>query len=238
MIWDKICLDEGKGGLGVSDVSSSNISLLGKWWDKFYSNEKNLWKQIILHKYYKGESWRNIEDLQCASVSRVWSYIVGLGHGSLASYGIFNNCFKWCLGSGNSINFWKSTWCGTNPLSQVFPRAFSLSVATCILLKMEYHLGTFHGSEPLVAELHQRLRNYLICYSEFKSIPTALTRECGFMEEEKTTHQLWHTLYCNHMVEFLRKYSALVSGTSSLQRKSVYSAGGSFYKDFQPKLSS
>lgn len=49
-------LDRDKGGVELIFIHVvRNVSLLlGKWWSKFYSNEGNLWRQLILQKYYKG----------------------------------------------------------------------------------------------------------------------------------------------------------------------------------------
>lgn len=120
-------MSKNRGGLEVPNVYLRNITLLGKWWSKLYSNEGNLWKQIILNKYYSGDSWREIGDLQCSSVLRVWLDIVGLGNINFEHSNIFNEGFKWCLGSGNKINFWKSIWLGNSPLFSSFPRLYKLS---------------------------------------------------------------------------------------------------------------
>lgn len=42
VIWEKICLDKNKGGLSMPNIHNRNVSLLGKWWHKFYSNENNV----------------------------------------------------------------------------------------------------------------------------------------------------------------------------------------------------
>lgn len=78
--WDKICMSKNTGGLGVPNIFLYNTALLGKWWSKYYAKENNLWKQIVLHKYYNGESWREIVDTQCSSISNVWSNIISLGN--------------------------------------------------------------------------------------------------------------------------------------------------------------
>lgn len=86
-----------------------------------------MWKQIVLHKYYKGERWHEIRDVQCCSVSKVWSNIISLGSAESDFASLFHNSFKWSLGSGSNISFWNSVWIGTMPLSRVFPRLFNLS---------------------------------------------------------------------------------------------------------------
>lgn len=152
----------------MPNIFHSNISLLGKWWSKFYSSENNQWKQIILHKYYRGW-WRKIEDVQCSSISNVWSDIIKLGNQESEFANLFNNSFKWILGSGSKIKFWKSIWIGNTPLANVFlgyltcPLRKILMSGTCTPLKMDQFDGTYPGKDLRVEELHPRKWNCSIC---------------------------------------------------------------------------
>lgn len=65
--------------------------------------------------------------MHCNSLSKVWQDIVNLGQNFGVQCNIFYNSFKWRVGSGELINFWKSNWLGTNPLCKVFPCLFNLS---------------------------------------------------------------------------------------------------------------
>ncbi|GKV52113.1 hypothetical protein SLEP1_g58708 [Rubroshorea leprosula] len=49
--WERICRNKKKGGLGVKDIRSFNLALLGKWWDKLAKGEEGLWFKLIKEKY-------------------------------------------------------------------------------------------------------------------------------------------------------------------------------------------
>ena len=49
--WETVCLPKEQGGLGVKDITSFNISLLGKWkWD-LLQNQGETWTRVLEAKY-------------------------------------------------------------------------------------------------------------------------------------------------------------------------------------------
>jgi len=42
--------------------------------------------------------------------------------------GWFQSVIQWKVGSGDKIRFWEDVWLGSNKLSNLFPRLFSLSM--------------------------------------------------------------------------------------------------------------
>ena len=44
--WETVCLPKEDGGLGVKDISSFNLSLLGKWKWKLFQNQGELWSGV------------------------------------------------------------------------------------------------------------------------------------------------------------------------------------------------
>lgn len=48
--WSVVCLPKDQGGLGVLDLRTMNLSLLGKWLWRL-ENEEGQWQEIIKKKY-------------------------------------------------------------------------------------------------------------------------------------------------------------------------------------------
>jgi len=58
-----------EGGLGAKDITSFNISLLGKWkWDLF-QNQGKTWARVLQSKY---GGWRNLDGAQRTSSDSMW----------------------------------------------------------------------------------------------------------------------------------------------------------------------
>jgi hypothetical protein len=49
--WDVVCQPKCKGGLGVRDIRTVNISLLSKWRWRLLHSDNSLWKEVIRGKY-------------------------------------------------------------------------------------------------------------------------------------------------------------------------------------------
>lgn len=66
--WSLIELPKEMGGLGVGNIMYKNLSLIFKWWWRFYESDNSLWKTILISvhsvKGFKAssETFRNIKD--------------------------------------------------------------------------------------------------------------------------------------------------------------------------------
>ncbi|XP_014630645.2 uncharacterized protein LOC114410772 [Glycine soja] len=49
--WDTVCLPKEKGGLGIKDISTFNMAMLGKWRWNLFHDEGQLWAKILVSKY-------------------------------------------------------------------------------------------------------------------------------------------------------------------------------------------
>ena len=67
--WETVCLPKEDGGLGVKDISSFNLSLLGKWKWKLFQNQGELWVRVIESKY---GGWRNLSEARSANNESTW----------------------------------------------------------------------------------------------------------------------------------------------------------------------
>nr|KAJ0210611.1 hypothetical protein LSAT_V11C400216830 [Lactuca sativa] len=89
--WDKVLASVVDGGLGVGSLKAQNLALLGKWWWRFKSNKKVLWKDVITAIYGK-EGGFNAPS-RARRKGFCWGTIVNL-HSDLSKLGRF-----WKLGS-------------------------------------------------------------------------------------------------------------------------------------------
>ena len=67
--WETVCLPKEDGGLGVKDINSFNLSLLGKWkWNLFHS-QGELWARVLESKYV---GWRGLSKITRGKGESVW----------------------------------------------------------------------------------------------------------------------------------------------------------------------
>ena len=109
--WKMVCLEKKKGGLGVRNLSLTNIALLCKWsW--WYVNEREaLWKQVISQNYgEENGGWRSREVRERFGV-RLWKAI-------RKEWKYLSGRLAYQVGNGQRVRFWLDKWCGDEPLSE------------------------------------------------------------------------------------------------------------------------
>jgi hypothetical protein len=125
--WSVVCRDRKKGGLGVRDIRIVNLSLLTKWRWRLLSPGRPLWKEVLVAKY--GEyilhhvNWSNFRTP--SSASSWWKNLIAIDK-AVPNSNWFVDAVGRNLGNGSSTFFWTHKWIGDAPLSEVFPRWFSL----------------------------------------------------------------------------------------------------------------
>ena len=125
--WDKICQPKDKCGLGVIDIGKFNLALLGKWIWRLKSEERSLWKDILVSKY--GE-WRDLRSQGQKSKDSVWRRDLRKVW-NLEEWGNdFEDRGQWEVGDGKEIRFWEDKWLDNDTLLHKFPRLFSVSLDT------------------------------------------------------------------------------------------------------------
>ncbi|GKV43560.1 hypothetical protein SLEP1_g50839 [Rubroshorea leprosula] len=137
-----MCVEKGKGGLGVVDLERKNGALLGKWWFRLGDGLDSLWKRVIWGKYYGGRRERDVTSVECLNMSRIWKDIVSLGSRSERLSKMLVRGFKWEVGDGSCVDFWSDKWVGDKSLKELYPRLFVLAVRTEGILK---DMGVWRG---------------------------------------------------------------------------------------------
>ncbi|GKV02020.1 hypothetical protein SLEP1_g14507 [Rubroshorea leprosula] len=125
--WDVVCGNKAQGGLGVSDLRRKNWALLGKWWFRFGDGVGSLWKRVVREKYYEGRCEVDITAISNLRVSKVWKDIISIGGRSVRLRNMLGNGFRWEVGCGSRVGFWREKWAGDNSLRDLCPRLFALA---------------------------------------------------------------------------------------------------------------
>jgi len=67
--WEKVCLPKERGGLGIKDINTFNLALLGKWKWHLLHNQGELWAKVLESRY---GGWRGLEDEARAANESAW----------------------------------------------------------------------------------------------------------------------------------------------------------------------
>ncbi|GKV02234.1 hypothetical protein SLEP1_g14693 [Rubroshorea leprosula] len=110
------------------DLRRKNWALLGKWWHRFGEDVESLWKRIVSEKYYGGKR----EEVDITAVgnwrtSRIWRDIISVGGRSRRLKNMLVEGFRWEVGEGKRVGFWRELWVGYKNLRDLFPRLYELS---------------------------------------------------------------------------------------------------------------
>ncbi|GJT14415.1 putative RNA-directed DNA polymerase, eukaryota, reverse transcriptase zinc-binding domain protein [Tanacetum coccineum] len=122
--WEKVLSPRNKGGIGIGRLSTSNHSLLAKWWWRFRIEEHALWCKVIwsIHGVWGGL----IEDSNTSTSSGLWLRIMKLKT-DLNLIGIdLPMLFKKKVGNGQNTRFWHDNWLGGVSLHTFFPWLYRL----------------------------------------------------------------------------------------------------------------
>ncbi|GLT30007.1 hypothetical protein SLA2020_048330 [Shorea laevis] len=126
--WDYVCTSKKKGGLGVLDLRRKNWALLGKWWFRFGDGVEGLWKRVVWEKYYGGRQEVDITAVDTVRLSRIWRDVISIGLRSVRLKNMLVKGFRWVVGDGSQVDFWKAVWVGEKTLRELCPRLFQLAV--------------------------------------------------------------------------------------------------------------
>ena len=67
--WETMCLPKEAEWLGVKDINSFNVSLLGKWRWSLFQSQKELWAKVLVSKY---EGWRGLSEVTSGRGESAW----------------------------------------------------------------------------------------------------------------------------------------------------------------------
>ena len=117
--WSTVCTLLSSGGLGIRNLRTFNVALLGKWLWRFGQERGALWRQVIEVKY--GCDWGG----WCSS-SFFGPYGVGLWKNIRRGWHSLSRFILYEIGDGSKVQFWLDRWCGSSPLPDLYPDLFRI----------------------------------------------------------------------------------------------------------------
>ena len=66
---ETICLPKEKGGLGLKDIKTFNLALLGKWKWNLFKHQGELWDRVLESKY---DGWRSLDITSRDTNESIW----------------------------------------------------------------------------------------------------------------------------------------------------------------------
>ncbi|GJT54284.1 hypothetical protein Tco_0989338 [Tanacetum coccineum] len=120
--WSQVLPSFDKGGLNIGCLKAFNLALLQKWRWRMFSSPNTLWVNTIkaLHGQDSG-----LDNKGC-SFNGTWSRIVGTSNFLHSKDIIPLNSFRFKVGYGTRIRFWKDIWIGDSPLLTRYNRLYRL----------------------------------------------------------------------------------------------------------------
>ncbi|WVZ49884.1 hypothetical protein U9M48_001207 [Paspalum notatum var. saurae] len=109
--WDQIRQPKEQGGLGIIDLEVQNKCLLSKCLFKLV-NEDGIWQTILRNKYLKSKPFGS--GTKRPGVSQFWAGLMDVKQ-DFISLGSFH------IGDGS-----QDTWCGNQPLKNIYPSLFNI----------------------------------------------------------------------------------------------------------------
>ena len=109
--WQLVSQKKDVGGLGIPDMRSLNLALLGAWIFRYHLNSNAIWRSIVDFKYKTEDP--NMLCCPTVGVSPFWKGVLWVVQA--ARMGI-----KWVIGNGRKVRFWEDIWLGNISLATVY----------------------------------------------------------------------------------------------------------------------
>ena len=123
--WDKVCLPKERGGLGIKDINTFNLALLGKWKLHLLQCQGDLWARVLESKY---GGWRGGEEVGRTANESIWWRDIKRAMGHSYQGRALQDGFRWKVGAGDRIKFWEDRWlCQEESLAEKYPRIYLIS---------------------------------------------------------------------------------------------------------------
>ena len=100
--WETVCLPKEKGSLGIKDIDTFNIALLGKWRWNLFQHEGQLWARVLESKY---GGWRGLDEAHRDNHESIWWRDLKMVVQNSQQGMELSNSIEWRLGCGDRIKF-------------------------------------------------------------------------------------------------------------------------------------
>ena len=149
--WSMVCTLLASGGLGIRNLRTFNVALLGKWLWRFGQERDALWCQVIEVKYdCDWSGWCSSSSFAPHGVS-FWKNIRRGWH-SLSRF------FLYEIGDGSKVQFWVDSWCGSSSLVDRYPGLFRFCrrKEASVTDLMRFTNGVVHWEIHFCRDVHNR----------------------------------------------------------------------------------
>ena len=139
--WETVCLSKEKGGLGLKDIKTFNLALLGKWKWNLFQHQGQLWATVLESKY---GGWRSLDATSRDTNESIWwrDFKMAFHHSQQGR--TLQNGTLWRVGCGDRIKFWEDSWVtGEETLLAKYPRLYLISCQqNQVIRQMRAHKNT------------------------------------------------------------------------------------------------
>ena len=123
--WETVCLPKEKGELGLKDIKTFNLALLGKWKWNLFQHQGQLWARVLESKY---GGWRSLDTTSRVTNESIWWRDFKMVFLHTQQGRALQNGTMWKVGCGDRIKFWEDRWVsGKETLSAKYPRLYLIS---------------------------------------------------------------------------------------------------------------
>ncbi|KAF5761365.1 putative RNA-directed DNA polymerase [Helianthus annuus] len=122
--WDRVASPVRVGGLGLRNLTETNVALLLKWGWRFKNEVNNFWVKVINAIHCHKFSW-DFLPLR-ASINGVWRNIHKVCSGRFIEFLSLKSLMGGVVGNGQDLFFWLDPWLSSSPLKDEFPHLFWL----------------------------------------------------------------------------------------------------------------
>lgn len=123
--WETVCLPKDKGDLGIKDINTFNLALLGKWKWNLFQHEGQLWVRVLESKY---GGWRSLDEVPHGNNESIWWRDLKVAFQNSQQGADVQNSILWRVGCGDRIKFWEDKWLdGEVSLVAKYPRLYLIS---------------------------------------------------------------------------------------------------------------
>ena len=123
--WEVIQKPRTKGGLGVTDCTIKNATLLFKWWWRYASEEGSLWRRIV--DLIHDDDITILPNLSARKITGTLNDIKRLATIENPVSQAFFQHIKMQVGDGIRVRFWKDLWTGDTTLQNAFSSLYRVS---------------------------------------------------------------------------------------------------------------
>lgn len=110
----------------MGNIFHKNMALLFKWFWRFFTEPKSLWRLTIQNEYGYGPTF-TIHDLSPLTYEGIWRSLCNIILRHKHSHSLIANNIHKRIGNGSHTLLWHDLWVGEAPLKNTCPRLFLLS---------------------------------------------------------------------------------------------------------------